>query len=222
MDTVWTNITTSATAVDYVVNDTNFTLNMQWHVGASNFPSDWLDSAALAICDDQYCRQNGSGQLWNGASGLSFTAPYYANATKDSIQDFHVVLNLPVGATPGTYYLTTILRDITNGTLGAPTKTATFIFNKTAEAVNNVNSMDANVVLYPNPAHNEVNLVYNTTADVKNIAVYNIIGKVIAVYKVTENNSANLNLENLPSGIYFARLINSQGNVVVTRKFTKQ
>jgi hypothetical protein len=76
--------------------------------------------------------------------------------------------------------------------------------------------------LYPNPAHNEVNLVYNTTADIKNIAVYNIIGKVIAVYKVTENNSANLNLENLPSGIYFARLINSQGNVVVTRKFTKQ
>ena len=217
-DTVWLSVSTTITAVDYITNLTGATVNINWHVTASNFPSDWTDSAALGICDDQFCRQNGGGQLWNGSTGSTFSAPYYANAGHDSIGDFHLQLLLPSTATAGTYYMTVNAREIGGGT----NKNMMFIFNKVAESVTNVNNQEANITLYPNPAHNEVNLIYSSTADIKNIAVYNIIGKIIAVYKATENNSANLNLENLPSGIYFARLINSQGNVVVTRKFTKQ
>ena len=41
------------------------------------------------------------------------------------------------------------------------------------------------------------------------------------VYKVN-GNSANMSLENMPGGIYFVRLVNSAGNIVATKKFTKQ
>jgi hypothetical protein len=77
------------------------------------------------------------------------------------------------------------------------------------------------VSLYPNPANSEVNVVYDEAADIKSIGIYNIIGKLMTVYKVS-GKSANLNIENIPAGIYFVRLLNGQGQVVVTRKFTKQ
>jgi hypothetical protein len=78
------------------------------------------------------------------------------------------------------------------------------------------------VVLYPNPAHEEVNIVYGNDAGVKNIAIYNLIGKVVSVFKPIGNSSAKLFIDNLPQGIYFVRLIDAQGAVIATRKFTRQ
>ena len=98
----------------------------------------------------------------------------------------------------------------------------TFIVRKNCAATNVNNTKPAeDFVLYPNPAYNELNVVYDASLDVKNIAVYNIIGKVMSVYKVS-GTSANLNIENIPSGIYFLRLYNSTGSVILTRKFTRQ
>jgi hypothetical protein len=92
---------------------------------------------------------------------------------------------------------------------------------RTGVSVPTITHSANDVLLYPNPANNELNVVYDGSADIKNIGVYNIIGKLLTVYKVS-GASANLNLEHIPSGIYFVRLLNSQGNAVVTRKFTKQ
>ena len=117
----------------------------------------------------------------------------------------------------GTHYLVVRLTDTSTGY----NKDVRYIITKAPTGVENVSNAAENVKLYPNPASNEINVVYDANADVKNIAVYNIIGKVVSVYKVA-GPSANLNIENIPSGIYFVRLYNSNGNVVVTRKFTKQ
>jgi len=130
---------------------------------------------------------------------------------------FYLSLNL-TGATGGTHWMTVSIYDPTP--LGT-SQTMTFIINKTTTGVPSVTSSSNDAILYPNPANNELNVVYDASADIKNIAVYNIIGKVMTVYKVTGSN-ANLNIENIPSGVYFVRLYNDQGNVVVTRKFTKQ
>jgi hypothetical protein len=79
------------------------------------------------------------------------------------------------------------------------------------------------VIVYPNPAQgSDLNVVYDPAADIKRIAIYNLIGNVVAVYKVTGNNSANLNLDTLTPGIYFVRLYNTLGDVVVAKKFTRQ
>ena len=213
-DTVYATVDSNAIIVDTieVVGSSSYTLT--WHVTASDFPADWLTTTAFGACDNNQCYNNtGLTNVWNGTTGSSFTSnPYFAGPG-----DFHLALNLR-GASSGTHYVTISLQDAS-----LSSRTATFVINKLpSTAIAPVMPHIDEVILYPNPATNELNVVYDASADVKNIAVYNIIGKAVTVYKVTANNSANLNLENLPSGIYFARLINSQGNVVVTRKFTKQ
>ena len=196
----------AATILDLITNDTSYNLNLKWKIVASSFPADWYSGTALSICDDANCIPNTSSQLWNGTSG------YYDSS----------LYNLSAATSFGSYYLTIHVTDVTNGVVGAYSKTSTFIINRWPTSVANANNTGNDVVLYPNPAHDEVNIVYDPSNDVKSIVVYNIIGKALSVYKTTNNTSANLNVENIPSGIYFVRLFNSHGDVVVTRKFTKQ
>jgi hypothetical protein len=105
---------------------------------------------------------------------------------------------------------------------GTDTSYATFVVTANSTvAVNNVSKMNEELSVYPNPATSEINVVYGGATEVKTAAIYNIIGKTMAVYRVNDNN-ANLSLENMPAGIYFLRLVNAQGQIVATRKFTKQ
>jgi hypothetical protein len=190
-------------------------LILKWHVIASDFPADWRSGGAFGICDNNTCYPNaGDTALWNGASGPAhFSVPYDYNQSRL----FDLSLNYSTVAL-GTHYVTIAITD----TAGAGyTKNITFIVTKAPTRVPVTGNSEEKTLLYPNPANNEVNVVYDANADVKNIAVYNVIGKVMTVYKVT-GNSANLNIENIPSGIYFVRLFNSNSNVVATRKFIKQ
>ncbi|HXS36451.1 MAG TPA: T9SS type A sorting domain-containing protein [Flavipsychrobacter sp.] len=77
------------------------------------------------------------------------------------------------------------------------------------------------VVLYPNPAKDQLNVVFNEDANIKNIAIYNLIGKMQNVYRVNGNN-AGLDISALPSGVYFIRFIDNQGSVIATRRFTHE
>ena len=215
-DTVRVN---AATGASTHVTDTIITTSsvaLKWRVYATTFPADWLVDTVFQICDANLCRQNNfSGQLWNGTSGTTFDCTY-PNSLSNS-HDFHLQLDLTHVTSVGSFLVTVRVDDPAT----SYSRTMTFIINKFPTAVSNINTQENNIILYPNPARDELNVVYSANADVKNIAVYNIIGKVMAVYKVT-GASANLNLENIPSGIYFVRLTNSHGDVVVTRKFTKQ
>lgn len=76
--------------------------------------------------------------------------------------------------------------------------------------------------VYPNPATTELNVVYGPGTSVRNIAIYNLIGKVMNVYKAGDAGSANLNLDGIPEGIYYVWLMNPKGDVIATKKFTKQ
>ena len=204
---------------DDVKNTTANDLTIKWHVDSTDFPADWLAGSAFGICDCNICRINVGGAVWNPStnSGSTYSAIYGANAAHDSVGTFDLSLDYRFVTTNGTHWITITLWDNASGY----SKTITYIVNRVANAVPTVANSSSEVNLYPNPATSELNLVYDAGADVKNIVVYNIIGKVMTVYKVT-GNSANLNLENLSSGIYFVRLMNSHGAMVATKKFTKQ
>ena len=207
------------TALDAVsaVGTGTTTVTIDWKVISSDFPADWVP--VYSICDNSLCTV-GAG-LWTPSGGTLATKtsnPYGVAVGLTPGGDFHMVLDFTNTVSTGCHYMTVRMN---NHSVPTDTTTETYIICNTTTGVPTVSKAD-DILLYPNPAHDEVNIVYDANADVKNIAVYSIIGKVLAVYKVTNNSSANLNLENIPSGIYFARLMNSQGNVVGTRKFTKQ
>jgi hypothetical protein len=213
-DTVNATVVSSAVIHDDITNNTSSNITVRWSVVATSFPTDWLNSTAFGICDNNLCRNNnGDTLLWRTATSTPGTL-FISNAYAPSVAGtFDLSMNLD-GASTGSHWVTIALTD------GSYTKNVTFVLNKWPTAVTSVNS-DNEINMYPNPAHDELNIVYSPNADVHNIAVYNIIGKVMMVYKVT-GPSANLNLENIPAGVYFVRLTNSRGEMVTTKKFTKQ
>ncbi len=188
-------------------------VTINWKVIATDFPTDW--QGATGICDNKLC-YNFPG-LWPTSLRTSYPYP-------NGLGDFHLQTALTTttpafDAANGCHYVTVRAYD---HNVPADSATMTFIVRKGCATTGIVNPKPSEeIVLYPNPAYSEVNVVYDEASDIKNIAVYNIIGKVMTVYKVN-GNSANLNIESIPSGIYFVRLYNSTGSVVVTRKFTKQ
>ena len=214
-DTVVTILGTTVFALDRIVNISSSDIDVVYHVDTTDAPPDWLGASVFGICDDSLCRYNTNDmQLWNDTThmGNSFLSGALHPGDTGSI-----VISLDLTyALLGSHYFVLFL---TTGT--GSTGTMTFEFRKSTTGVQALNKQVSEAVLYPNPANNEVNVVYSETSDIKNIAVYNIIGKQMAVYSAG-SISTNLDLVNMPSGIYFARLYNSAGNVVATRKFTKQ
>lgn len=183
---------------------------ISWNVIATDFPADWL--AGTGICDNKNCYT--MSLLW--PSGTSKTSNPYSSST--GVRDFHMQINLYNASSAGTHYVAIKL----NNTTAAGDTTMVYQVSYTPTDLPSVSRSIEDISLYPNPTNNDINVVYNSNADIKTIAVYNIIGKALAIYKPVSDNSANLSLDNVPAGIYFVRLINSRGDVVVTRKFTKQ
>ncbi|NCX94858.1 MAG: T9SS C-terminal target domain-containing protein [Chitinophagia bacterium] len=200
----------------------SFGVSVRWYIKSCNFPSDWL-ATDPGICDNNSCynfASSGSG-LWPGRR--SYTTANCLSTGGGASRDFHMQITLDNGTThattSGTYYC--VAQMVNSG--GSDSTTAVFAvtYNASSSVTNTVIKASDEVSLYPNPAHDEVNLVYDANANVKFISIYSIIGKQMATFRVN-NTSANLSLDNMPSGIYFARLINAHGEVVATRKFTKQ
>ena len=207
-DTIWSSATGAATLNNFLtISSGPFTID--WKVSATDFPDDW--KPLFQACDNYNCYP--SSLLLPIGPGKIKTSASYPNG----VGDFHMLIDLSTATSYGTHYVR--YKFMSNST--TDTAVETFVFTRMTTGVTSMVKSTDDVVIYPNPANNELNVVYDANADVKNIAVYNIIGKVMTVYKVT-GESANLNLEAIPSGIYFVRLLNSHGAVVATRKFTKQ
>lgn len=196
-----------------ITNTTSSSIKLDWKVTDHDFPASWSDAARLGICDNNTCHNNTSGQITNGTL---FTSANYAPNVKG---DFHIQLldyaNSAVSS--GTHYMKINLA--VNG--GIYSKDIVFIITKWGTGIYNVEKED-NVVLYPNPARGTLNINYGKDLSVKYIAVYNLVGKQISSYQVTSNESAQLDIETIPQGIYFVRLIDNTGRVICTRRFTHQ
>ena len=187
-----------------ITNTSNDTIWITWHLvpSQSYVPSGWTVTA------------------WDNkavypVSNYSHVSNYILpNAACDWVMAFD-----PNSSTQGNNsYIAQVLTDNASGT----TKAIKYSFTKTPTGVSTLQQQtEDDIEMYPNPAPNDINVVFNESLGVKSIAIYNLIGKSMLVYK-TQGNSAKLNIESLPTGIYFLRFMNPQGMVVATRKFTHQ
>jgi hypothetical protein len=216
-DTVYITTTNGGTYHNDITNTSSQAINIRWTPTNTDFPQSWKDN--VGICDANFCRSNtvNTTSLWDGA-------PYTTTGTPYSVGTpglFDMQLSPGIDTCPsGAHYMTVNLRDATNA--GGYNKNVTFIINKFPTSVPKTIKPLDDVTLYPNPARNELNVLFNPDADIRIITVYNLIGKAVTVYKLTSNSSAKLDIENLPSGVYFMRLIDGAGQVVATRKFNHQ
>ncbi len=81
---------------------------------------------------------------------------------------------------------------------------------------------ESNVVVYPNPASNEINIIHDFKGDTE-FTVYNIAGQPVLKTRNFEGSGLNkqrLNISDLPVGMYTVRI--NSGNDIKTVKFLKR
>ena len=85
--------------------------------------------------------------------------------------------------------------------------------------ISSFNMPTANVSVYPNPTSGQ--LTVNSNEAIQSIIIYDLSGRVVMTQDVNVETTANLNVANLNSGIYFIKtqLVNKQTK---TSKFIKQ
>lgn len=206
-DTVNASFSNTMNVYNKITNVHSSDVTITWRVINHDFPADWING--LNICDNVLCYGN-SAALAGGSTQT--TAPI----TPGVEADFHLQMDLSAAGS-GTHYLEVEMNDQAN----SYKKNVVFVLNKFPTNIGNVNKGGDDITVYPNPARSEINVLFGARTNVKNIAVYNMIGKAVSVYRVT-GNSAKLNLDNIPAGVYFLRLTDAQGQIVATRKFTHQ
>ena len=185
-------------------------VTLEWKMTFDGIPASWT---LTGVCDNISCRSSAESRNSSWKPTMQYDDSYSAN-------DFHLAYEDMAAVPNNTSAVAQItVRDVAST---SSQKVVTFIASKSATGVVNVTRSDDEVVLYPNPAREHINVLFNANAGVKNIALYNLIGKPVMVYRIQDNNSAKLDLNNVASGVYFMRLLNAQGNVVATRRFTRQ
>lgn len=185
-------------------------VQIDWNVTSIVEPSGWNWSG--------FCEPSSLGSCWTPDADMKggklyatgSMAPGYSNTFKsdfdgDAAADYtaaYVTINLAYAS---------------------QTKKIVFAAYKTPTGISTSVLKDADVNIFPNPANNFIDVMYASSADVKSITVYNLIGKAVSVYKVTDKNSAHCEFPaDMPSGIYIVRVADSRGNVIATRKITHQ
>ncbi len=209
-DTVNTTVSAGLNKIyNRIKNVSSNSITVSWKITDHDLPASWSGiSAEFGICDNVICYSNSGNNLINGS-----TQTMLPIVPADE-GDFHVQINLD-GLAPATHFLKVNFKE------GLNSKDAVFILTKSQLGVTNVSRSDDDIVLFPNPARDNINAVFNDNLNVKTISVHNMIGKMVSIYKVA-NNSAKLDVADLPAGVYFLRIGDGNGRVIATRKFTHQ
>jgi hypothetical protein len=77
---------------------------------------------------------------------------------------------------------------------------------------------NANLVIYPIPVNDVINLKYTEDISINRIRIYDINGKQVSLII---KNLSQINVQNLKTGIYFISVENDE-NEILTKKFIKR
>src|SRR5690606_15714837 len=90
----------------------------------------------------------------------------------------------------------------------------TALQNVPSEVLSTANFLAEKFNLYPNPATNVVNITNNENMFVKEVAVYDVTGKLINTQNYNNEAEIQLNVEHLASGTYMLHLQTAEGTAV--------
>ena len=96
----------------------------------------------------------------------------------------------------------------------------TYTYSRVATAIVNCdNAMDMNI--YPNPTHGQASVSFSgfKTNNMREVLLLNVKGDIVRSLKMDPLANNNLNINDLPSGIYFLKLVDETN--VIQKKFVK-
>lgn len=163
-------------------------------------------------------------------NGTGASAPQNTDATYIQYNGHTTVLTAKQGGLQAgqTYHLKVVIGDVNDYEresgifLGAGS-----LFSSNTTGINGVDAL-SNISLYPNPTVGYVTIDMSNNDDeiTRNygaIEIYNVIGEKQKAFARTGNSKlANLNVRELPQGMYIATLLGADGERRVLGKFTKE
>ena len=97
--------------------------------------------------------------------------------------------------------------------------TGVIVVDSSSTGISRLDINKVSSVAYPNPFKDKT--VLNLPVNTEKVYVYNLMGKAVRSYKVAANETTiELDLSNLPAGIYFYSLISESG-IIETKKLVK-
>jgi hypothetical protein len=214
-DTVKGVVSGNLSLSNKVTNTSTDSIRVTWQVTAHSLPNDW--QSLMGICDNANCWGNSILGTSSTPPNPPFVAPGDVKQTdKFAVGakcDFHLQGGFSTASSGGPYYITVKLTE------GTTTKYMTYALTKWATGISNTANTTKEVNVYPNPARDEVNVVYDKSLDIKNIAVVNLIGKTVKYFRATDDSGAKLNIDGLAQGVYLINLIDAQGHTAATKRF---
>jgi hypothetical protein len=169
----------------------------KWKRNVLNIASGWKSQ----ICDNRAC--------WSATLDTSIeTIDLVPNGTS----------NLDVYITPnGKSGAATIEVKVTEVGNETNTVTGRYLFSSSATKSKDINKNVSNLRIYPNPTTEYFQLSDDDIID--KVVIYNIIGRQMRAYKVSDN--AKYYVNDLPDGLYIIRLQAANGSTVKTIRLSK-
>lgn len=81
----------------------------------------------------------------------------------------------------------------------------------------NDNINDSEVLIYPQPSKTHVNVEWNATEQYEYLSIYNINGRLIATYNITDSNRTTINIQDYANGIYLLKLQSVDNKITVCK-----
>jgi|GEM_PF-4564368 len=189
---------------NYIKSIANKDLDLMWEKEVEK-PDGW----SVAICTNDVCFID---EVQSGALSI---------ASGDSVA-------LKVQAQPSGYVGTATVTvrffdpaDPTNAnTMGETTFTVTA--TEPSTALTNIGSTEKVFNTYPNPVRNTLNIELENYESITSLEVYNMVGSSVGTYSIENTNEVQqLDMLNLEEGMYFISLLDENGQLVDTKRFSK-
>ncbi|MGL5233775.1 MAG: T9SS type A sorting domain-containing protein [Empedobacter falsenii] len=95
-------------------------------------------------------------------------------------------------------------------------------FDKVEIVQESIKEIETVFQVYPNPTPGPLNIKWNTEEGVQDIKLYDLTGKEVKNYQVNKlSNNIEINISNVPAGVYVLRFITSKGEII-SKKIIKK
>jgi len=198
---------------DYIKPATNLAITSPVDGGAHLI---WHSSADAAVAGYYVYRADSLYGYYQRISNQTTDTFYYDTAGGNTGLKYYMVRPIKIQATPsGNYY---------NLGIGI-TDTITVSYPTHSTAVANITTTNSNILLYPNPATNELHIeIYSAMQTAATICVIDMTGRRLITTTQSLNygrNTIELKINKLPAGVYTLWMSNEAGDIR-TRKWIKE
>lgn len=196
------------TLQNHLTNITDEAYKFKWNIITPvDIPSGWV---LQGFCDNLLCRATG-GPWTTGSVEES------ADLDPGDESVFKLQVCAPVSSADGTG--TVKVRVTTRHQVD----TATYVLEKGPLGIDAISLKDQRVVLSPNPANDYVTVFTDKSLNAEKAIVFNMIGRVEKQQLLAKGSeSTRIDISTLPAGVYMIRVTDMKGNVITSRKLSKQ